>query len=48
MWRDTPGFSQRFEGNVSADGRTITAYWEKSFDGSQWEHDFDVTYTKIG
>ena len=46
MWRNSPGFSQRFEGKVSEDGSTITAYWEKSDDGSAWDHDFDVTYTK--
>ena len=47
MWRNSPGFSQRFEGNFSEDGNTITARWENSSDGSTWEHDFDVTYTKI-
>lgn len=48
MWRDAPGFCQRFEGKVSADGQTITARWEKSPDGTAWQHDFDLTYTKIG
>lgn len=48
MWRSSPGFSQRFEGSVSDQGNTITARWEKSSDGSIWEHDFDVTYTKVG
>ncbi len=47
MWRDAPGFSQRFEGAVSEDGRTIVAHWQKSPDGVTWEHDFDVTYTKL-
>jgi len=47
MWRDSPDFSQRFEGEVSEDGNTITAHWEKSRDGSIWEHDFDVTYTRV-
>ncbi|GLV59214.1 hypothetical protein KDH_60410 [Dictyobacter sp. S3.2.2.5] len=47
MWREAPGFWQRYEGTVSQDGQTITAYWEKSHDGSTWEHDFDVTYTKL-
>jgi hypothetical protein len=22
--------------------------WETSKDGSTWEHDFDLTYTKVG
>ncbi len=47
MWRNAPGFSQRYESAVSQDGKTITARWEKSSDGSTWEHDFDVKYTKI-
>lgn len=47
VWRNTPDFSQRFTGAFSEDGNTITASWEKSFDGSTWEHDFDVTYTKV-
>lgn len=46
MWRDAPGFSQRFHGTVRADGRVIAATWTKSSDGVTWEHDFDVTYTK--
>jgi hypothetical protein len=29
------------------DTRKVTAHWEKSGDGSTWEHDFDVTYTKV-
>ena len=47
IWRDSPGFSQRFHGTFSEDGMTITAYWEKSTDGSNWERDFDLTYTKV-
>jgi hypothetical protein len=47
MWRNSPDFSQRFEGKVRDDGKTITAHWEKSTNGSSWEHDFDVTYTMV-
>ena len=47
MWRNAPGFCQRYEGTVSKDGKTISARWEKSSDGTRWEHDFDVTYTKV-
>jgi hypothetical protein len=46
IWRSAPGFSQRFEGRLSDDGNTMTAAWEKSFDGTQWEHDFNVTYRR--
>jgi hypothetical protein len=47
VWRDFPDFSQRFEGKFSEDRNTITAHWDKSFEGSTWEHDFDLTYTKV-
>lgn len=47
LWREAPGFSQRFEGRFSADGKTITAHWDFSSDGSTWERDFDMTYTKL-
>ncbi len=47
LWRNDPGFSQRFEGRVSPDRNRIVARWEKSFDGSTWEHDFDLTYTRL-
>jgi hypothetical protein len=48
VWRDFPGFSQRFTGTFSDDRNTITARWEKSSDGSNWELDFNLTYTRIG
>ena len=47
LWRDFPGFSQRFTGTFSDANHTLTARWEKSSDGSNWEHDFDLKYTKI-
>lgn len=46
MWRDSPGFSQRMTGTFSADGNTITVHGELSRDGSAWEQDLDVTYTR--
>ncbi len=46
LWREAPGFSQRFTGTFSDDGKTIHAAWEKSEDGTQWEVDFHLTYTK--
>ncbi|WUH99405.1 hypothetical protein OHR68_38905 [Spirillospora sp. NBC_00431] len=48
IWRDAPGFDQRFSGTLSDDGRTIQARWEKSLDNETWEHDFDLIYTKVG
>lgn len=52
LWRDSADFSpldfrQRFTGTFGADGRTIEGRWEISHDGSSWERDFDLTYTKV-
>ncbi len=47
LWRDFPDFAQRFTGVISEDGQIIKAKWEKSSGGSQWEHDFDLTYTRV-
>lgn len=47
MWRDSPGFSQRMTGRFSGDGNTITVRGELSRDGSKWEPDLDITYTRI-
>ncbi len=38
-------FSQRFTGAFS--DNTIDGRWEASRDGTSWEHDFDLTYTKV-
>ena len=40
-------FAQRYTGAISDDGRAIRGAWELSTDGSQWEHDFDLSYSKI-
>jgi hypothetical protein len=48
LWREAPGFWQRYDGLISADGTTITGAWEMSADGREWKHDFDLTYTKVG
>lgn len=46
-WRNTPEFSQRFVGSLSADGRTITSRGELSRDGGRWEPDLALTYTRV-
>jgi hypothetical protein len=51
LWRDEPDFSpldfaQRYTGTFGDDGKTITGAWELSHDGTTWEHDFDLIYTK--
>lgn len=47
MWRDAPGFSQRFSGVLNDSGTVIRGTWEKSPDGSNWEHDFELVYTRV-
>ena len=46
MWRDAPGFNQRYVGKIGEDGKTITGQWEMSEDGKQWHVDFDLSYRK--
>lgn len=46
LWRDAPGFNQRFMGEFDEDGDAISGYWETSTDGQKWERDFDLTYTR--
>ena len=47
MWRDTPGFSQRFGAKVTPDQAEINGSWQKSVDGgTTWEHDFKVRYRR--
>ena len=40
-------FWQRWIGEFSEDGTTIQGRWETSGDGSTWELDFHLTYTRI-
>jgi hypothetical protein len=48
IWgRPGPTFFQRFTGTFGDQGTTINAGWESSRDGSTWEPDFDLTYTKV-
>ncbi|BCB91713.1 hypothetical protein [Phytohabitans suffuscus] len=46
LWRESPGFWQRYTGVLSGDGRTITGAWEASADGREWRHDFGLTHTR--
>ena len=48
IWREAPGFNQRYTGQISGDGKTIAGQWEFSEDGSKWEVDFDLSYRKVG
>ncbi len=47
VWRDAPGFSQRFTGAFGDDGKTIEVSGDLSKDGVNWQHDFTHTYTRL-
>jgi hypothetical protein len=53
LTRESPDFTplefrQRFTGTFSEDANTISGTWETGRDGAGWEHDFALTYRRIG
>ena len=46
MWRAVPGFSQRFLGAISADGREIDGLWELSRDDATWDADLRIRFLR--
>ena len=46
LWRDAPGFSQRFTGRFADDGNTISGVWELSQDDATWKDDLAITYRR--
>lgn len=46
-WRDAPGFSQRYTGTIVDGGNTMISKGELSKDGSSWEKDLELTYTRV-
>lgn len=53
LTRDSADFSpldfrQRFTGTFSDDGNVISGSWEICFNDAEWEHDFDLTYRRVG
>src|SRR5436190_20327240 len=47
FWRDRPGFSQRYTCTIGDDGNTMMGSGELSRDGSTWEQDLRITYTRV-
>jgi hypothetical protein len=43
---DGPGFNQRFNGEISPDGKKIEGRWERGMGdaGDEWEIDFPINY----
>ena len=46
-WRNAPGFSQCYSWTIKDNGNTIIGKGEISKDGSSWEKDLYLTYTRI-
>ena len=46
-WRNDPGFSQRFTCQLSDNDNTIVGKGEMCKDGTTWEKDLQLTYTRI-
>jgi hypothetical protein len=46
LWRDEPGFNQRFTGTFEDDGDRIAGLWEMSDDGKTWEPDLGITFVR--
>jgi len=46
MWRDWPGFSQRFVGTFGDSGDTIVGSGELAEDGATWHPDLQLTYRR--
>jgi hypothetical protein len=40
-------FPQRYIGNISDDGQTITGRWEICHDRTTWQRDFDLSYRRL-
>jgi hypothetical protein len=46
LWRDAPGFSQRFTGTFADGGDTIVGHWQLSRDDVHWDDDLQITYRR--
>lgn len=48
LWREGPDWPQRYVGEFSDDGNTITGRWERGKSlGAPLELDFELTYTRL-
>jgi len=46
MWRNAPGFSQRFTGTFTDDGSAIVGRWQLSRDDEHWDDDLQILYRR--
>jgi hypothetical protein len=47
IWREGEPFAQRFSATISDDGNRIEGRWEAAKDGTNWETDFDLVFTRV-
>ena len=48
IWRDAPGFSQRYTGTFADGGNTILGGWQLRQDDVNWADDLRITYRRSG
>jgi hypothetical protein len=46
-WRNAEGFSQRYSWTITEHGNKMIGKGQLSKDGTNWEDDLDLTYTRI-
>jgi hypothetical protein len=46
LWRAAPGFSQRFVGRISDDGREIDGLWQLCRDDAAWDDDLRMRFAR--
>ena len=46
IWRDSPGFSQRFVGTFADEGDTVAGVWQLCTDDKTWQDDLKITYRR--
>jgi hypothetical protein len=46
LWRDAPGFSQRFTGAFTDGGDTIDGHWQLCRDDIHWDDDLEIIYRR--
>jgi hypothetical protein len=46
LWRDAPGFSQRFTGVFADGGNTIAGTWQLRRDDVHWDDDLQITFRR--
>lgn len=46
IWRDEPGFRQRFEGRLSDGDNTFSGVWELAQDDEHFESDLEIVFRR--